>query len=65
LGPYLVSDASQAWHILDLAIKRLIEGIVKSTQEAVEWVERCPNPFEGESEIEIRLVFETDDFGPA
>jgi hypothetical protein len=33
--------------------------------EAVEWVRRCPNPMEGESEIEIRPVFEADDFGAA
>jgi hypothetical protein len=33
-------------------------------EEAVEWVKRCPNPCEGESEIEIRQVFEADDFGP-
>lgn len=36
---------------------------VKSMDEAVEWVRRCPNPMEGESEIEIRPVFETEDFG--
>jgi hypothetical protein len=33
-------------------------------EEAVEWVKRGPNPFEGESEIEIRQVFEAEDFGP-
>ncbi len=37
---------------------------VKSLEEAIEWVRRCPNPFEeGESEIEIRQVFEAEDFG--
>lgn len=36
---------------------------VKSMEEAVEWVRRCPNPMEGESEIEIRPVFEAEDFG--
>jgi len=35
----------------------------KSKQEAIEWVKRCPNPMPGESEIEIRQVFEADDFG--
>ena len=49
--------------------KELIAGFwlwqVRSMEEAVEWVKRCPNPFEGESEIEIRQVFEADDFGPA
>ncbi len=32
-------------------------------EEAVEWVRRCPNPMPGESEIEIRPVFEAEDFG--
>jgi hypothetical protein len=36
---------------------------VKSLDEAIEWVKRCPNPLDGESEIEIRQVFEADDFG--
>ena len=49
--------------------KELIAGFwifeVKSLEEAIEWVKRCPNPMEGESEIEIRQVFETDDFGEA
>jgi hypothetical protein len=36
---------------------------VKSREEAIEWVKRCPNPLEGESEIEIRQVFEAADFG--
>ena len=48
--------------------KELIAGFwlidVKSKEEAIEWVKRCPNPMEGESEIEIRQVFETEDFGP-
>jgi uncharacterized glyoxalase superfamily protein PhnB len=47
--------------------KELIAGFwmwqVKSKQEALEWVKRCPNPLEGESEIEIRQVFEAEDFG--
>jgi hypothetical protein len=40
---------------------------VKSKEEAIEWVKRCPNPFEGdgEAEIEIRQVFEAEDFGDA
>jgi hypothetical protein len=49
--------------------KELIGGFwlwqVRSMEEALEWVKRCPNPHEGESEIEIRQVFEADDFGPA
>jgi hypothetical protein len=48
--------------------KELIAGFwlwqVKSKDEAIEWVKRCPNPFDGESEIEIRQVFEAADFGP-
>ncbi len=36
---------------------------MKSKEEAIEWVKRCPNPLEGEAEIEIRQVFEADDFG--
>ncbi|HJV00148.1 MAG TPA: YciI family protein [Burkholderiaceae bacterium] len=47
--------------------KELIAGFwliqVKSKEEAIEWVRRCPNPFEGDSEIEIRQVFEMEDFG--
>lgn len=49
--------------------KELIAGFwifnVKSKDEAIEWVKRCPNPSPGESEIEIRQVFEAEDFGPA
>jgi hypothetical protein len=49
--------------------KELIAGFwlwqVRSMEEAIEWVKRCPNPHEGESEIEIRQVFEAEDFGPA
>lgn len=36
---------------------------VRSMDEAVEWVKRCPNPMPGESDIEIRPVFEMEDFG--
>jgi hypothetical protein len=36
---------------------------VKSLDEAIEWVKRCPNPMPGESEIEIRQVFENEEFG--
>jgi hypothetical protein len=47
--------------------KELIAGFwlwqVKSKEEAIEWVKRCPNPMLGESEIEIRQVFEMEDFG--
>ncbi|QYF95442.1 YciI family protein [Massilia sp. PAMC28688] len=38
---------------------------VKSKEEAIEWMKRCPNPMPGESELEIRQVFEADDFGDA
>ena len=47
--------------------KELIAGYwlwqVNSKEEAIEWVKRCPNPMGGESEIEIRQVFEAEDFG--
>jgi hypothetical protein len=47
--------------------KELIAGFwmwqCKSKEEAIEWVKRCPNPHDGESEIEIRQVFEAEDFG--
>jgi hypothetical protein len=47
--------------------KELVAGFwlwdVKSKEEAIEWVKRCPNPMDEESEIEIRQVFEEDDFG--
>ncbi len=47
--------------------KELIAGYwliqVKSREEAIEWVKRCPNPLDGEAEIEIRQVFEAEDFG--
>ena len=47
--------------------KELVAGYwiwqVRSMDEAIEWVRRCPNPHETESEIEIRPVFEADDFG--
>ena len=36
---------------------------VRSMEEAIEWVKRCPNPMPGESEIEIRPIFEAEDFG--
>jgi hypothetical protein len=47
--------------------KELIAGFwifqVRSKEEAIEWVKRCPNPLPGESEIEIRQIFEAADFG--
>ena len=47
--------------------KELIAGFwiwkVKSREEAIEWVKRCPNPFRTDSEIEIRQIFEAEDFG--
>jgi len=50
--------------------KELVAGFwlwqVKSKEAAIEWVKRCPNPMPGsEAEIEIRQVFEAEDFGPA
>jgi len=47
--------------------KELIAGFwiwqVKSKEEAIEWVKRCPNPHNEETEVEIRQVFEAEDFG--
>jgi hypothetical protein len=47
--------------------KELVAGFwlwqCKSMEEAIEWVRRCPNPMEGDSEIEIRPLFEAEDFG--
>jgi hypothetical protein len=49
--------------------KELVAGFwlwqVKSKEEAIEWVKRCPNPMPGDSEIEIRQIFEAEDFGDA
>jgi hypothetical protein len=49
--------------------KELIAGYwiwqVKSLEEAIEWVKRCPNPMPGYSEIEIRQIFSPEDFGEA
>jgi hypothetical protein len=48
--------------------KELIAGFwiwqLKSLEEAIEWVKRCPNPHNGDSVIEIRQVFEMEDFAP-
>jgi hypothetical protein len=50
-------------------IRELVAGFwliqVKSKEEAIEWMKRCPNPSDGPSEIEIRQVFELEDFGDA
>jgi hypothetical protein len=47
--------------------KELIAGYwiwkVNSKEEAIEWLKRCPNPMPGESEIELRQIFEAEDFG--
>jgi hypothetical protein len=49
--------------------KELVAGFwlwkCTSLQEAIDWVKRCPNPMPEESEIEIRQLFEAEDFGPA
>lgn len=48
--------------------KELVAGFwiwqVRSMEEAVEWAKRCPNPMPGESDLEIRPIFEAEDFGP-
>src|SRR6185369_14572709 len=47
--------------------KELVAGFwlwnAKSKEEAIEWVKKCPNPMPGDSEIEIRQIFEAEDFG--
>ena len=47
--------------------KELLAGYwilqVKSKQEAIEWIKRCPKPHEEDCEIEIRQIFELEDFG--
>jgi hypothetical protein len=47
--------------------KELVAGFwiwkVQSMEEAIEWVKRCPNPMNSDSEIEIRRIFEAEDFG--
>jgi hypothetical protein len=49
--------------------KEVIAGFwifqVESREEAIQWVKRCPNPLEGDAEVEIRQIFEAADFGPA
>jgi hypothetical protein len=49
--------------------KELVAGFwilqCKSREEAVEWIKRCPNPMDGPSEIELRQIFEPEDFGDA
>lgn len=49
--------------------KELIAGFwilqVSSLAEAIDWVKRCPNPMPGDSEIEIRPIFDVEDFGEA
>jgi hypothetical protein len=48
--------------------KELVAGFwlwkVRSMQEAIDWVRRCPNPMPGDSEIEIRPLYEAEDFAP-
>ena len=49
--------------------KELVAGYLiwqlDSLEEAIEWAKRCPNPMRGEAELEIRPIFEADDFGEA
>ena len=64
------SEAGQMPTVIDgpfAETKELIAGYwiwqVRSMDEAVEWAKRCPNPMEGESYLELRQIFEADDFG--
>ncbi|MBX3653078.1 MAG: YciI family protein [Ramlibacter sp.] len=67
-----VRFSGQERHVIDgpfAETKELVAGFwmwqCASLEEAIGWVKRCPNPMLGESEIEIRQVFEADDFGEA
>lgn len=67
-----VRFSGQERHVTDgpfAETKELIAGFwiwkCASLQEAIDWVKRCPNPMLGESEVEIRQVFEAEDFGEA
>jgi len=76
-GPHPTSKAKRV--VFDGAVRTVVDGPftetkelvagfwlwqVKSLEEAVEWVKRCPNPMPTASIVEIRPVFEPDDFGP-
>jgi hypothetical protein len=54
-GPFPAKESIAGFWLIEAA----------SLSEAIEWARRCPNPMEGESEIEIRQVFEAEDFGAA
>lgn len=65
-----VRFAGQARQVIDgpfAETKELIAGFwiwkCTSLQEAIDWVKRCPNPMLGESEIEVRQIFDAEDFG--
>ena len=71
LGKRVVFDADGAATVIDgpfAETKELVAGFwlwqVRSMDEAIEWVKRCPNPMFTDSEIEIRQVVEAEDFGP-
>jgi hypothetical protein len=54
-GPFPAKESIAGFWLIEAA----------SQSEAIDWARRCPNPMEGESEIEIRQVFEAEDFGAA
>ena len=58
------------WRVIDgpfAETRELVAGFwlwqVRSLDEAIEWAKRCPNPMPGPSELEIRPIFEAEDFG--
>jgi hypothetical protein len=55
MGPFPLENTVSGFWIWEVA----------SMEEAIAWAKRCPNPGEGESELEIRPVFEAEDFGEA
>ena len=61
-----VQLCTQSFLLLPELGRELVAGYwiwqCKSLDEAIEWLKRCPNPMPGESEIEIRQIFELDDF---
>jgi hypothetical protein len=65
-----VGDTSNKRSVIDgpfAETKELVAGYwvlqCRSLAEAIEWIKRCPNPHDGDSEIEIRPMFELEDFG--
>jgi hypothetical protein len=67
--PIITAENGRLCFLYSAETKELVAGYwpweVQSMQEAIDWVKRCPNPMNGDSDIEIRPVFEPEDFGEA